>query len=225
MRTEEAAERIADKIQHLQKEKQRVFVAIDGRCAAGKTTLAHMLQSHFACDVIPMDSFFLRPEQRTAERYRMPGGNVDYERLQTEVWEPLKKGISFSYRPFSCALQTLGEPVAVQGEKIIIFEGSYSCHPLLWDQYDLHIFLSVDANEQLVRLEKRDAKKLQAFQEKWIPLEEAYFSAYDIEKRCELSFQIGEVRKQSEAVAWQKSEVLQEDKTYCDKCGERIGKA
>ena len=196
MRAEEAAELVATRIQQLLTEKQRVLVAIDGRCASGKTTLARMLQSRFACDVIPMDSFFLRPEQRTAERYRMPGGNVDYERLQEEVWLPLKKGISFSYRPFLCASQTLGEPVAVCGEKIIIFEGSYSCHPLLWEQYDLHIFLSVDANEQLVRLEKRDAKKLQAFQKKWIPFEEAYFSAYDIEQKCELSLQIGDAIQQ-----------------------------
>ena len=38
----------------------RVLVAIDGRCAAGKTTLAASLQAQLACNVFHMDDFFLR---------------------------------------------------------------------------------------------------------------------------------------------------------------------
>ena len=181
---------VVAKTQQLLQEKQRVLVAIDGRCASGKTTLAQALQERLNCDVIHMDSFFLRPEQRTKERYEMPGGNVDYERLQIEVMEPLKKGHSFCYRPFLCSTQELGEPIAVKETNVILLEGSYSCHPLLWDQTDLHIFLTVDATEQLRRLEKRDASKLRAFQEKWIPLEEHYFASYEIEEKCDLSFAV-----------------------------------
>ena len=191
MSTEEVVQSVIIEIERLQKEKEKVFVAIDGRCASGKTTLAEMLRERLGCDVIHMDSFFLRPEQRTPERYQMPGGNVDYERLQTEVLAPLKTGHPFCYRPFVCSTQQLGEPVAVEGKSVVILEGSYSCHPMLWEQYDLRIFLTVDAIEQLTRLEKRDAGKLQAFQNKWIPLEEAYFSFYETEKRCELVFQTG----------------------------------
>ena len=194
MCVEEVVQTIVAEIQHLLQEKQRVLIAIDGRCASGKTTLAQKLQSCLDCDVIHMDSFFLRPEQRTKERYEMPGGNVDYERLQTEVMEPLKKGHSFCYRPFLCKTQQLGEPISVKETKVIVLEGSYSCHPLLWEQVDLHIFLTVDATEQLRRLAKRDASKLLAFQEKWIPLEEHYFSSYEIEEKCDLSFSI-EVEK------------------------------
>ena len=40
----------------------RVLVAIDGRCAAGKTTLAASLQAQLGCNVFHMDDFFLRPE-------------------------------------------------------------------------------------------------------------------------------------------------------------------
>ena len=190
MNLEEAIQSVEIKIHQLKREKERMLIAIDGRCASGKTTLASMLQKRLACEVIHMDSFFLRPKQRTAERYQMPGGNVDYERLQEEVLEPLKIGQSFSYRPFVCSTKQLGEPITVEKNNIVILEGSYSCHPLLWNESDFHIFLTVEKAEQLVRLKKRDASKLKVFQEKWIPLEEKYFSFYDIEKRCECVFQI-----------------------------------
>ncbi len=36
----------------------RVLVAIDGRCAAGKTTLAASLQAQLECNVFHMDDFF-----------------------------------------------------------------------------------------------------------------------------------------------------------------------
>ena len=46
----------------------RVIAAIDGRCGAGKSTLAAQLQAQLSCRVFHMDDFFLRPEQRTAAR-------------------------------------------------------------------------------------------------------------------------------------------------------------
>ena len=36
------------------------IIAIDGRCASGKTTLAEALGRHYHCNVIHMDHFFLR---------------------------------------------------------------------------------------------------------------------------------------------------------------------
>ena len=47
----------------------RVIVALDGRCASGKTTLAAELAKRYGWSVVHMDHFFLRPEQRTLERY------------------------------------------------------------------------------------------------------------------------------------------------------------
>lgn len=68
------------------------LIAIDGRCAAGKTTFAEKLSSIMECSVIHMDHFFLRPEQRTKERLAQAGGNVDRERFMEEVLKPLKAG-------------------------------------------------------------------------------------------------------------------------------------
>lgn len=176
-------------IDELYSEYSYVLIAIDGRCASGKTTLARQLQKHYQCNVIPMDHFFLRPEQRTEERFKTPGENVDHERFLEEVLLPLHAGKDICYQSYQCQIQQLSEPIRVQKNAINIIEGSYSCHPSLWDYYDMRIFLDVDAKEQLHRLTLRDGiKKLEIFKDKWIPLEEAYFSAFDIPKRCEHYF-------------------------------------
>ena len=66
-----------------------LVVAIDGRCAAGKSSFAQKLQEETGCNVVSMDHFFLPPERRTPERLAEPGGNVDWERCLEEVLRPL----------------------------------------------------------------------------------------------------------------------------------------
>ena len=111
-------------IEALLAENRPVLVAIDGPCAAGKTTLGAKLQEKFDCNLFHMDDYFLRPEQRTEARFQEPGGNVDYERFREEVLEPLKRGETFSYRPFDCKTFTLAQPVPVVPKKLTIIEGN-----------------------------------------------------------------------------------------------------
>ena len=170
-----------------------LVIAIDGRCAAGKTTLAAALQRETGCPVLHLDHFFLRPEQRTPQRLAQPGGNVDWERFLAEVLLPLEKGRPFSYRPYDCHTQSLAEPVSVLPAPLVVVEGSYSCHPTLWERYDLHVFLTVNPQEQLRRIERRNGPQgLEMFRQRWIPLEERYFSACRVEERCELRLSSGE---------------------------------
>lgn len=165
------------------------LLAIDGRCAAGKTTLATNLSRKANAKVIHMDDFFLRPGQRTEERLKEPGGNVDYERFREEVMIPLYRGEAFSYRPYDCRTKRLLAPVFVEPGQAVIVEGSYSCHPALWDFYDLRIFLDVGREQQISRIEKRNGKEgVSVFRERWIPLEENYLAAYRIKERCDLCF-------------------------------------
>ena len=45
---------------------------------------------------------------------------------------------------------------------------------------------------QLERIAARNgAEAARRFEELWIPLEEAYFAAYNIKERCELQFKLG----------------------------------
>ena len=169
-------------------EKKQVILALEGGSAAGKTTLAALLEricpdSH----VFHMDDFFLRPTQRTAERLSEPGGNVDYERFSQEVLLPLTRGETVQYRPYDCHTRTVGGPTAAAPRKLSIVEGAYSMHPALAGCYDLSAFLRISPELQRARIQRRNAPEAQArFFSTWIPLEQRYFEATDTAGRCDL---------------------------------------
>lgn len=158
------------------------LIAIDGRCGSGKTTLADALskavEARFgiSCPVLRMDDFYLRPEQRTRERYLEPGGNVDRERFLSEVLRPLAAGEEFEYLPLECPALTLGAPKRFAPSPAAIIEGSYSLHPELRPYYGLCVFMSVSKAVQRERLLRREGEEgLERFEARWISLEESYF--------------------------------------------------
>ena len=173
--------------------KQPILLAIDGRCGSGKTTLAEALREKSGAAVVHMDDFFLRPEQRTPERFAEPGGNVDRERVLEEVLIPLKENRPVVYRPYDAHKPVMLEPVHLEPSPITIIEGSYSCHPALWDYYDVRVFVDVEPVEQLRRIEARSGpEKLEAFKSRWIPLEETYFQAFLPEEKFNFCFELCE---------------------------------
>ena len=165
------------KIDELLTQKDMVIVAIDGKCTSGKTTLATKLAEIYDCNVFHMDDFFLRPEQRTPERFAEVGGNVDYERFKEEILIPLQDGKQFSYRPFDCSTFTLENPVTVIPKQLNIIEGTYSHHPYFGNLYDLKVMLTVTPELQRERILQRPAFLHQRFFEQWIPMENRYFES------------------------------------------------
>lgn len=169
----------------------RVVIALDGRCASGKTTLAAELERRYGWSVVHMDHFFLRPEQRSPQRYAQPGGNIDHERFLEEVLLPLGAGERPVYRPFDCHTQTLLSPIPFDPGPVVLVEGSYACHPALREHYDVRTFLTVDPERQMERIVAREGEEYaRVFREKWIPLEEKYFSACGVEERCEYRLEL-----------------------------------
>ena len=176
-------ERVAEKLQG----KEPVVIAIDGRAASGKTTMAQQLKEIFDADVVQMDDFFLPLELRTAERLATPGGNVHHERFAEEVLPFLSSEEAFSYRIFDCSQMDFGGRRSIGGGKIRIVEGSYSCHPVFGKYADVTVFSHVDEVEQLSRIRKRNGEKMaEMFRDRWIPLEEAYFQAYQIAEQADI---------------------------------------
>lgn len=162
------------------------IIAIDGRCAAGKTTLAAELAEQLGGDVIHMDDFFLPPKFRTPERRSEPGGNVHYERFLTEVIPKLASGEAFSYQRFDCSRMAPGDRIPVQNNGFVFVEGAYSCHPVLGNYMDRKVFLDIDRVNQTERIRGRNGEdRLQDFLQLWIPLEEAYFLAFSVEENAD----------------------------------------
>ena len=162
------------------------IIAIDGRCAAGKTTLAAELAEQLGGDVIHMDDFFRPPKLRTPERRSEPGGNVHYERFLTEVIPKLASGEAFSYQRFDCSRMAPGDRIPVQNNGFVFVEGAYSCHPVLGNYMDRKVFLDMDRVNQTERIRGRNGEdRLQDFLQLWIPLEEAYFLAFSVEENAD----------------------------------------
>lgn len=176
-------------IDKLLKSPDPVLVAIDGNSCAGKSTLAALLEQVYPCNVFHMDDFFLPANLKTRERLQEPGGNVQYERFLAEIMAGLKDNLPFSFRPFNCKNQALGEAIQVQPKQLNIIEGAYSLHPKLAENYSLKVFLAVNPEEQSRRVLARNGIGLHhRFLAEWIPLEDRYFEEMKIREQCDLVF-------------------------------------
>ena len=162
------------------------LLAIDGRCAAGKTTLAEELEKLLDCNVVHMDDFYLPFAKRTPERMAQPGGHMDLDRLREEVLLPLRAERSVSYRPYDCHGDRYLSPRELDGRKPTVVEGAYSCHPYLSGLYHARVFLDISPESQLARLRNRDPAMVEPFLNLWVPREETYFQVCEVRERCDL---------------------------------------
>lgn len=185
--------RMFERIEEMQKQKNKVIFAIEGGSASGKTTLGEVLRQRYDCNVFHMDDFFLQMEQRTKERLEEPGGNVDRERFLEEVLLPLTKNEIVRYRRFDCGTLELLPAKEILPKKLNIIEGSYSMHPLLDKYYDFSIFLEIEPKLQKERILRRNTpEKAQLFFQKWIPMEKYYHEKMRVKERCEMVINIKE---------------------------------
>ncbi len=162
-------------------------IAIDGRAASGKTTLASALSEILDADVIRMDDFFVPPELRSEERFRKAGENIHHERFISEVLPFITEKKPFSYRIFDCSLMDYNGERKIGDKSFRIVEGSYSCHPKFSSYADITVFSNVSEGEQIERIRKRNGEEmLKMFQSRWIPMEEEYFSCYDIKNKADI---------------------------------------
>ena len=182
-----------ERIDRLCKEQDNIIITIEGPSASGKSTLAGMLSDIYDCNLLHMDDFFLRPEQRTEQRLSEIGGNIDRERFEEEVALPLCKGERVCFRRFDCGTQTLGEPICVERKRITVIEGVYSMHPSFSRYYDLSVFLDIAPDLQRKRIGERNTPSFaKRFFEEWIPLEERYFSGMNIKTRADMIIPVKE---------------------------------
>lgn len=163
------------------------LLAIDGACTAGKTTLAAALAQALQAPVFHMDDFYLPFTQRTPQRLQMPGGHMDWQRLKEEVLQPAAQGRALDYRAYDAHQDRWKSRQQIAPQKLYIVEGTYCLLPALEAYYNYKVFLTLNAQTQYKRLQKRESKeKLAAFLTRWIPQEARYFCQCDPASRADM---------------------------------------
>ncbi len=158
----------------------RVLVTLDGPCASGKTTLAGRIAPVFGAAVVHTDDFVVPHALKTPGRLSVPGGNCDAERLEREVIVPWKEDGTAGVSRYDCHADCLLPAERICGN-VLILEGSYCNLPRLRSHADVRLFADTPPETRMERLRLRESPaSLALFMSRWIPLEEAYFSAFGL---------------------------------------------
>ena len=166
------------------------IIIVTGRPAAGKSTLASMLEQEVDSVVVQSDDFFSAhiPDwewdvRSVPERAR---DVLDWPRLRTDALEPLLASKTARWHPFDFAAGLRSDgPYAMskhfvekQAAPVIILEGAYSSSPEISDLLDLAVLIDVPIFERHQRLDQREEDKqfLQRWHSLWDEVEEYYFT-------------------------------------------------
>ena len=155
------------------------IIALEGKCASGKTTITKDLNN---VSIIDVDEFFLRKELKTKERLAEIGGNIDYD-LYEECLKKIKPNSTITYTIFDCSTQSYKEKTIDIKDKVLLV-GVYSYHQKVRKYINKLIYLLVNKEDQLERIMKRELRD--RFINEWIPLEETYYSSFDFISSCDL---------------------------------------
>lgn len=148
------------------------IIALEGKCASGKSTIINRLKD---ITIIDVDEFFLRKELKTESRLNEIGGNIDYD-LYEECLKKIKPNSKITYTIFDCQTQTYKDKTISIGNKVLLV-GVYSYHQNVRKYIDKLCYLIVDEQEQLNRLKQRSLYL--RFINEWVPLENKYYDSYD----------------------------------------------
>lgn len=182
----EAETYILKKAEEVLQTKGRCVIAIDGNSAAGKSTFSENLLKKLDASLFHMDDFFLPPTMKTPERLATPGGNIDSKRFNDEVITGILSEKDFHYGAFSCRSGSITQKF-ITYKPINIIEGVYSLHPLWHHIIDISVFMTIDSSAQQRRILLRNGpSKLNDYITKWIPMENMYFEAFDLQNKSDI---------------------------------------
>ena len=169
-----------DLARFIDEQKKPLIIAIEGKCASGKTTLANMFLDKYC--VIHIDDFFLPPHLKTKARLDEAGGNINYEAI-SDMLAQIKEKKIIEYDKYDCHTDTYSH-VSIPYNEVIILEGVYSFHPHFNKFIDKLVFLETDVAEQRDRINKRPNADM--FYKVWMPLEAKYYQESGILKNVNL---------------------------------------
>jgi uridine kinase len=185
-----------------------VRVAIDGFCAAGKTTLADALAVELRAQgrvVIraSADDFQNPPEIRWQLGRRSPEGffrhTIDFRALRSELLEPLGPEGSLRYRTSTYDIHALRPNVSPEylatPSAILLLDGLFLHVPQLAGCFDFTVFVSTANETCIARARTRrqehlaDADEIEAlYRERYVPGFELYIAEVHPETRASVVF-------------------------------------
>lgn len=178
--------KLYEEIEKQIKQNRKVVIAIDGPSASGKSTLGDLLKKKYDALLFHTDNYFLPKEKKTKKRLSESGGNLDYERLKSEIMDNLENDYIKS-NFFNCKIDVLEDRESQVNKQVVIIEGAYSMHKELYPYYSLSIFLEIEESLQKDRILARNGEKmLKRWVEEWIPLENYYFNEEDTKTKADL---------------------------------------
>ncbi len=150
-------------LENLPRKQKTLLIGIDGCGGAGKSTLARTIKDILpAVTIVKMDDFYYKD-------------HFDWQRLKSQVFEPLSKNLTAEYQCYDWNTKTLAEWHKVKTGGTVIIEGVYSTRKELVDFYDYKIWVDCPREIRLKRGLERDGEKAREIWEKvWMPAEDFY---------------------------------------------------
>ena len=158
-----------------------ILVALDGRSAAGKSTLAALVAPLVGAVVIDGDDFYsggTAANWDAMSAVEKADHCMDWRR-QRPVLEKLAMGETASWHPYDWEADdgSLARiPVICEPAPVIILDGAYSARPELADLFDLRVLLDAPAGLRRAQLIEREGEGYrEEWNARWDEAEQWYF--------------------------------------------------
>ncbi len=179
------------KIKKYLNEKKIFTIAIDGKCGAGKTTLAKHLKEYFdkyslPCVIVHLDNFIYPKKFRSF--YSTPK-DYDINRFLKEVLIPLKNSKTAAFCLYSWTDDNFSKKQIINPPIILLVEGVNSADKSLNVFLDFKIFINLDKKIRQQRVLKRGNFSKKEF-EFWSKTESEIFKNRDIENYYDFIYNV-----------------------------------
>ena len=159
------------------KGRRTIIIVIDGYGGSGKSTLAGAVATGSGGATIVRTDDFARPN--------VPGW--EWERMKTQVLDPLDRDQPGRYQRHDWKSDSLAEWHTVPVGGIVIVEGVSSMRAELGRYWDLAVWVTCAYERRLARGIARDGEaKRSQWVNVWMPQEDAYVEAQKPEQRADI---------------------------------------
>jgi uridine kinase len=139
--------------------------------------------------IIKMDDFYKPSRERLPQREAdaLIGSDYDWQRLRTQVLQPLIHGQTVSYQRYDWDSDMLAEWHDVNLNSVVIIEGCYSLRHELTFFYNLTCWVYCSREQRLERGIARDGEtKREIWEKYWMPAEDRYVELEEPHRRANI---------------------------------------